>query len=240
MPYYIIIYHIIFVAVNTVAVESRTVGSLPSVSRSKTLILKFPVVDWNLSCRLLVFPRNKNTVAAEGLRGGGARREEPPQAGAGGGRLGVGHEAGPGRGDDAVGNPHRAQIYKFEPFELILLLKLDKQFPVEQFEATYLSQQYPPPLLRTPSSASTPSRPSSSTARRPPSRRRSSCRNSPPTQALRGNRLSNPTYLSNTCFLRKQTTQATIHFFDFGIQERYKKAQNATERSQKAERQASS
>ena len=45
MPYYIIIYHIIFVAVNTVAVESRTVGSLPSVSRSKTLILKFPVVD---------------------------------------------------------------------------------------------------------------------------------------------------------------------------------------------------
>ena len=39
-------------------------------------------------------------------------------------------------GDDAVGNPHRAQIVKFELFELILILKLDKQFPVEQFEAT--------------------------------------------------------------------------------------------------------
>ena len=30
----------------------------------------------------------------------------------------------------------RAQIYQFELFELILLLKLDKQFPVEQFEAS--------------------------------------------------------------------------------------------------------
>ena len=38
-----------------------------------------------------------------------------------------------GRGDDAIGNPHRAQIYKFVIFELILLLKLYKQFPVEQF-----------------------------------------------------------------------------------------------------------
>ena len=50
-----------------------------------------------------------------------------------------------GRGDGAVGNPHRAQISQFELFELkyiwirvfrayILLLKLDEQFPVEQFE----------------------------------------------------------------------------------------------------------
>ena len=31
-----------------------------------------------------------------------------------------------GRGDDTVGNPHRAQISQFELFELILLLKLDK------------------------------------------------------------------------------------------------------------------
>ena len=30
-----------------------------------------------------------------------------------------------GRGDDTVGNPHRAQISQFELFELILLLKLD-------------------------------------------------------------------------------------------------------------------
>ena len=41
-----------------------------------------------------------------------------------------------GRGNDTVGNPHRAQISQLELFELILLLKLDKQFPVEQFEAT--------------------------------------------------------------------------------------------------------
>ena len=38
-----------------------------------------------------------------------------------------------GRGDDTVGNPHRAQISQFE---LVLLLKLDKQFPVERFEAS--------------------------------------------------------------------------------------------------------
>ena len=41
-----------------------------------------------------------------------------------------------GRGDDAVGNPNRAQFSQFELFELILLLKLDKQLHVEQFEAT--------------------------------------------------------------------------------------------------------
>ena len=40
-----------------------------------------------------------------------------------------------GRGEDTVGNPHRAQISQFELFRLILLLKLDKRFPVEQFEA---------------------------------------------------------------------------------------------------------
>ena len=45
-----------------------------------------------------------------------------------------------GRGDDEVGIPHRAQIYRFELFELLLLLKLDKEFPVEQFEATVSSQ----------------------------------------------------------------------------------------------------
>ena len=41
-----------------------------------------------------------------------------------------------GRGDDTVANPHRAQFVQFELFEFILLSKLDKQFPVEQFEAT--------------------------------------------------------------------------------------------------------
>ena len=35
-----------------------------------------------------------------------------------------------------VGNPHRAQLSQFVVFELALLLKLDKQFPVEQFEAS--------------------------------------------------------------------------------------------------------
>ena len=41
-----------------------------------------------------------------------------------------------GRGDDTLGNPHRAQISQFELFELVLLLKLDKQFSIEQFELT--------------------------------------------------------------------------------------------------------
>ena len=40
-----------------------------------------------------------------------------------------------GRGD-MVGNPHRAQICQLELFEFILVLKLDKQFSIEQFEAT--------------------------------------------------------------------------------------------------------
>ena len=52
-----------------------------------------------------------------------------------------------GRVDDTVGNPHRDQIYKFELFELILLLKLDTQIPVEQFEATVSQSRAPSPLL---------------------------------------------------------------------------------------------
>ena len=43
-----------------------------------------------------------------------------------------------GRGDDAVGDPRRAQLSQFEFFELILVLKSEKQFPVEQFEATVI------------------------------------------------------------------------------------------------------
>ena len=52
-----------------------------------------------------------------------------------------------GRGDDTVGNPHRAQIYQIELFELILLLKLYKQLPVEQFEATASQSTVPSTLL---------------------------------------------------------------------------------------------
>ena len=52
-----------------------------------------------------------------------------------------------GRGDDTIGNPHRAQISQFELFELILLLKLDKQLPVERFEATVSQSTVPSPLL---------------------------------------------------------------------------------------------
>ena len=39
-------------------------------------------------------------------------------------------------GDDTVGNPHRARISQFELFELILLMKLDKQFPGALREAS--------------------------------------------------------------------------------------------------------
>ena len=53
-----------------------------------------------------------------------------------------------GRGDDTVGSPHRAQISQCEFFELVLLLKLDKRFPVEQFEATVSQSTVPcPPLI---------------------------------------------------------------------------------------------
>ena len=52
-----------------------------------------------------------------------------------------------GRGDDTVGNPHRAQPSQFELFELVLLMKLDKLFPVEQFEATLSQSTVPSPLL---------------------------------------------------------------------------------------------
>ena len=57
------------------------------------------------------------------------RRPRPPQL---------------GRGDDTVGDPHRARISQFEFFELSLLLKLDKRFPVEQLEATVSQSTVPP------------------------------------------------------------------------------------------------
>ena len=55
-----------------------------------------------------------------------------------------------GRGDATVGNPHRTQISQFELFELILLLKLNKQFPVEQFEASVSQSTVPSPPLSLP------------------------------------------------------------------------------------------
>ena len=50
-----------------------------------------------------------------------------------------------GRGDDTVGNPHRTQMSQFELFELTLLLKLDEQLPVEQFEPTVSQSTVPFP-----------------------------------------------------------------------------------------------
>ena len=48
-----------------------------------------------------------------------------------------------GEGDDTVGNPHRAQIYEFEFFELVHLFKIEKQFPVEQFDAAVTRSTVP-------------------------------------------------------------------------------------------------
>ena len=79
------------------------------------------------------------------------------QARRGGTTSGIGHWA-PGqtepdiaREDDTVGNPHRdrARIYKLEVFELILLLKFDKQFPVEEFAAAVSQSAVPTPPLKT-------------------------------------------------------------------------------------------
>ena len=53
-----------------------------------------------------------------------------------------------GRGDDRVGNPHRAQISQFEFFELVIWLKLGKRLPVERFEATVSQSAVPSPLLQ--------------------------------------------------------------------------------------------
>ena len=39
-------------------------------------------------------------------------------------------------GDDTVGNPRRAQISRFELFELVLLLNLYRPFSIERFEPT--------------------------------------------------------------------------------------------------------
>ena len=61
-----------------------------------------------------------------------------------------------GRGDDAVGNPQRAQIVQFELFELTLSLKLDRQLSIEQFEATVSQSAVPSPPSGMPSPSSWP------------------------------------------------------------------------------------
>ena len=50
-----------------------------------------------------------------------------------------------GRGDDTVGNPRRAQTSQLELFELVLLLKLNKQLPVEHFGAAASQSTVPFP-----------------------------------------------------------------------------------------------
>ena len=50
-----------------------------------------------------------------------------------------------GRGDDTVEKPHRAHLFKVEPFELILLLNLTKRFSIDQFEPTVSTVSPPPP-----------------------------------------------------------------------------------------------
>ena len=54
-----------------------------------------------------------------------------------------------GRGDDTVGDPHRAQIPQFELFELILLLRLIRQtFPCRAIRGNSISRSTvpsPPP-----------------------------------------------------------------------------------------------
>ena len=52
-----------------------------------------------------------------------------------------------GRGDDTVGNPHRAQTSQFEFFELTISLKWDKHVPIEQFEPTVPQSTVPSPPL---------------------------------------------------------------------------------------------
>ena len=49
-----------------------------------------------------------------------------------------------GRGDDTVGNPHRAQISQFE---LFLLLELDNILSIERFEPTVSQSTVSSPLL---------------------------------------------------------------------------------------------
>ena len=51
---------------------------------------------------------------------------------------------------DTVGSPRRAQNHQFELFQLIIRSKLDKRFPVEQFDPTVSPSTVLFPPLRPP------------------------------------------------------------------------------------------
>ena len=51
------------------------------------------------------------------------------------------------RGDDTVGNPHRAQIDSIRYFRAYPLIDIRQQLPVEQFEVTVSQSAAPSPLL---------------------------------------------------------------------------------------------
>ena len=71
-----------------------------------------------------------------------------------------------GRGDDTVGNPHRARISRFEFFEPILLLNFDKRFtvPCRAIRGSSVSVSSTPPPLK--------SGPSLSDCRKPKNKKR--------------------------------------------------------------------
>ena len=71
-----------------------------------------------------------------------------------------------GRGDDTVGDPHRAQISQFELFELLLSSKLDNEFSIERFEPTVSQSTVSSPALR--SGGAAPAKISGPAARRVP------------------------------------------------------------------------
>ena len=103
--------------------------------------------------------KDQRGTEKEPKRGPKGDRKGDGRGPAGGPKRGQkGTKGGPkllGRGDDTVGNPHRAQTYPLEPSELILLLKLDKRLPAEQFEATASQSTIPSPPLTTTTTTTT-------------------------------------------------------------------------------------
>ena len=99
--------------------------------------------------------RNKNPQQSEGEQAvphghqrhdgcHGVHGKALPGAGREKARRLLNHSEG---GGDTVGSPRRARISQFELFELILLSKLDRRYPVEQLEATVSQSTVPSPLL---------------------------------------------------------------------------------------------
>ena len=52
------------------------------------------------------------------------------------------------RGDDTLGNHHRAQLCQFELFELVISLKVYTNTHIERFEATVSQSTVPSPPLK--------------------------------------------------------------------------------------------